>query len=250
MSCLQSSLAGCKAGNHRSPVSTAAAKEELQKLGYSVAVLELSLVKVDVMPWFVAMAEDWLAYRVSNMDFVSSYSNFHIIDLVSQAYKYRIDEVAAAVQEALAGDADESEWDPQAKRARVDTEGSENPYAAPGPSSSSAPRPQPTPRQPTHPPPPQLHAQRSEWSSTLPPPPPAHDLGDDLLDEESWQAIEEHRIDDQAVLVVKRLAYRSLDAAKKVLRKLDTKTDIAKPSQFISKAANNAIEKWDRNTAV
>ena len=42
---------------------------------------------------------------------------------------------------------------------------------------------------------------------------------------------------------------RSLDAAKRVLRKLTTKSDIAKPSQFISIAAKNAIDKLDRDSA-
>ena len=211
-----------------------------------MAVLELSLVKVDIMPRFIALAEDWRSFRVATMDFVSSYSNFNLVDLVSDELKYKIEEVAVAVAGMLSGEAAEEEEyeEPPTKRNKAESAGStENPYAGPWPSSSSGVQRRPTPSQPSFPPPPRAPSTR------LPPPPPAQELGDDLLDDESWAVIVQYQIDHQAVLIVKRLASRSLDAAKRVLRKLTTKTDIAKPSQFISIAAKNAIDKLDRESA-
>ena len=75
-----------------------------------------------------------------------------------------------------------------------------------------------------------------------PPPPPTGELGDDLLDAETWQAISDRGLDEQAVLHLKRLAAQSMHELKKVMRKLENKPDIRRPSNFIGVAAKNALE--------
>ena len=187
-------------------------------MGFTVGILEVTLVQPDMVPWMIELAEDWLAHRVSQVHFLSSYSNFKMVDCVSQHLTEKFDEIDAGVQDLL-------ESAPPAKAPRL---------APPAP--------------PAAPPPPAPSSSRdleqsSSSSSRLPPPPPAQDFPDELLDGEAWCIVTDHGLDAAAVLQLKRLAAVSLDAAHRVLAKLSKKSDIAKPSNFVSVAARNALEK-------
>ena len=56
----------------------AIARDELRALGYCVAVMELTLAQVEMLPMWLAMCEDWRSGRIASMNFLSSYSNFSL----------------------------------------------------------------------------------------------------------------------------------------------------------------------------
>lgn len=51
-------IVGCKRGKHRSPVVATAAKEILMYLGYSVAIVEMNIVQMDLLKSMIFIAED------------------------------------------------------------------------------------------------------------------------------------------------------------------------------------------------
>ena len=77
----------------------------------------------------------------------------------------------------------------------------------------------------------------------LPRPPVAVELPDSLLSEDDWELVERFALDAPSVLALKRLSAASDTEKNKVMAKLQRKSDIAKPSHFISVAAKNALEK-------
>ena len=192
---------GCKAGDHRSPICAAVAKEELTALGYSVAIMELSLVQPEMLPWMIAISEDWHANRMANVDFLSSYSNFSMVHCIRSEYHYKLSEISAAVQEMI-----EEEQEPSAKAARLVPK---QPDVAPPMPKFIAPSATPS-RSP--------ETGRGSASSAVapsssrvatslprPPPVPQSDLSDDILQPEEWAIVQEHELDDQAVIALKRL---------------------------------------------
>ena len=193
-------------------------------MGFTVAILELSIVQRDMMQWIISLAEDWWASRVAHMDFLSSYSNFSMIQCASAEFYYVLEEVSSKV-------AAEFGSEPPEKARKVGGDLLPRPPSVPppiasAPSSASGSR----------------HA-ASVARPTLPAPPAHQDLDDSLIDGESWSIIADYGIDAQAVLQLKRLAAVDLSEVHRVLRKLQTKTDIEKPSQFASVAARNALNK-------
>ena len=69
------------------------------------------------------------------------------------------------------------------------------------------------------------------------------ELSDDMFSAEEWALVEQHRLDDQAVLALKRLGAVSLDAMQKVFGKLMRKADIKNASRFVSVSCRNAQQK-------
>ena len=62
-----------------------------------------------------------------------------------------------------------------------------------------------------------------------------------LLDESDWAVVREFGLDQKTVIELKRLAVVSRDAMKVVLGKLRDKSDVRKPSQFVTIAARKAL---------
>ena len=78
----------------------------------------------------------------------------------------------------------------------------------------------------------------------LPEPPAPPTPGMDVLDATDHTIIEAYMLDSSAVAALRRLAAATIDGKNKVLAKLQRKADIAKPSQFVTTAAKNALSLW------
>ena len=207
-----------------------AAREELNALGYTCGVLELALVQPDLIEDTMRLCEDWHRGRASILDMSSPYSNFALKALTSDAYKSilediheRVDELAFSMAEA------------KSKRQAV------APSTAAASSAVASTDPLPTLVRPSSSPP-VVDASAHDIPAHLPAPPAPVELGDDLLDDGDWALCELHGLDEQAVLCLKRLAGAGGDA-KKVLAKLERKSDVRKPSQFVTIACRNAMDK-------
>ena len=192
-----------------------AAREELNALGYTCGVLELALVQPDLIEDTMRLCEDWHRGRASILDMSSSYSNFALKALTSDAYKSIFEDIHERVDE-LAFDMAEAKTKRQAVAPSTAVVA---PSTAPGSSSAS-----------------------SSDAMHLPAPPAPVPLGDELLDDGDWALCQQHGLDEQAVLGLKRLAAAGGDP-KKVLAKLERKSDVRKPSQFVTIACRNAMDK-------
>ncbi len=62
-------VVGCRRGCHRSPVDAAAAKERLMLMGYSVGIIEYSLVQPDLVKALTMAAEE----MISGINIVSTH---------------------------------------------------------------------------------------------------------------------------------------------------------------------------------
>ena len=201
--------------------------------------MELSLVQPEMLPWMIAISEDWHANRMTNVDFLSSYSNFSMVHCIRSEYHYKLSEISAAVQEMI-----EEEQEPSAKAARLVPK---QPDVAPPMPKFIAPSATPS-RSP--------ETGRGSASSAVapsssrvatslprPPPVPQSDLSDDILQPEEWAIVREHSLDDQAVIALKRLGDVSIEHMQRVLGKLTRKGDIQNKSRFVSVACRNAQQK-------
>ena len=206
---------GCTAGRHRSPVVAATAREQLVALGYAVAVLEVNLVQPDLIHDMLMLSEDWAAGRAMVMDFANSYSNFMMSSLARDDLQHKFTEIAQRVDELVE--------ERRQSRPRVGEAAS---------ASTAGPQPPGAP--------PSLQAVLEQRGLPVPPAPPS---GEHRFSQEDLDLIAAYDLDDGAINSLRRLAAKSVSAMEKVMHKLRVKTDIDRPSQFVTKSCKNATEK-------
>lgn len=209
----------------------AAVREELSALGYSVGVLEVVLVQKDLAHAMLQKAEDWVSGRAIVVDFMNSYSNFVLSQLARDDLRYKFAELTERVDEIVEQN--------RPSRPRVGEPAS-------GSSSAAAP-PALRPRQPSHPPPPAPASASGALADTIQqsglPVPPAPPASEHEFSQADLDLIQAYQLDDGAISSLRRLAARSVDAMDKVLGKLRRKSDIGRPSQFVTVACKNAMDK-------
>ena len=169
----------------------------------------------DLIHGMLMKAEDWVAGRAMVMDFTNSYSNFMMSTPARDDLQHNFAEITQRVDELVEGC--------RQSRPRVGEAAS---------ASTAGPQPPGAP--------PSLQAVLEQRGLLAPPAPPS---GEHRFSQEHLDLILAYDLDDGAINSLRRLAAKSVSAMEKVMHKLRVKTDIDRPSQFVTKSCKNATEK-------